>query len=489
MQLFASSITIDRKSSQPIYSQLVEKLMQLIKSGALSSGYRVLSTRALAQALKVHRKTVVRAYDDLLAQGWFESIPGDGTFVSRKLPELKPRKLTEERKVVNDTAKVAGFDVHPALHLQRKVVKIDARYHLDDGYPDTRIAPMKELSRAYQTQFRSKNTYNRLGYGDSKGSIILRETLSTYLNETRGLQTIAQNILITRGTVMGLYLVSTGLLRPGDRVVVGESSWTGANMNFIQAGASLVPIPVDEHGLVIDRLEEICQRETVRLIYVTSHHHYPTTVALRADRRLQLLQLSEKYGFIIFEDDYDFDFHYQNKPLLPLASADRAGMVLYCGSFNKSIAPGIRVGYLVGAENVISHLALLRRIIDRQGDIVLENAMAELLQLGIIQRHLRKAVRIYRERRDLFCTLLNLHLKSKISFQVPDGGLAVWVVFQPGFDLALFSATALKNDIFINDGSGQSINGTIPNALRLGFASCNPEELEYIVQKIATIMS
>lgn len=488
MQPLASLIDIDRAKSIPMYVQLSDQLTGLIRKGILQSGHKLLSSRALAEALKVHRKTVVRAYDDLLAQGWLESASGDGTYVNKHLPEIKPRGFAENTKPVNSAAKTAGFSLTNVPHLHRKVNKLESPYHLDDGYPDMRLAPLKDLSRAYQTQLRAKNVYGRLGYGDPKGSPLLREELSIYLNETRGLKTTPRNILITRGTVMGLYLVSTALLKLGDQVVVGDSSWTGANTNFVQAGASLITIPVDEHGLVIDRLAEICEEQPIRLVYVTSHHHYPTTVALRADRRLRLLELSEIYGFIIFEDDYDFDFHYQNKPLLPLASADQSGMVLYCGSFNKTIASGIRVGYLIGAENVIEHLALLRRIIDRQGDIMLENAMAELIRLGIIQRHLRKAVRIYRERRDIFCKLLDQYFKHKLNFRTPEGGLAVWAVFDPSVNLVAFSNSAFKKGIYINDGSGQTIIGKSPNAIRLGFASCNTDELEHIIKTLTQII-
>lgn len=488
MQPLASLIIINRTAAQPVYLQVMDQLMLLIKNGTLSPGYRLLSTRSLAEALSVHRKTIVRAYEDLLAQGWLQTATGDGTFVSTQLPEPMTRKLAKGKALSTDPAEIAGFTIPLAEHLQRKVIKINTSYHLDDGYPDMRIAPLQDLSRAYQTQLRSNNAYSRLGYSDPKGSLSFREILSGYLNETRGLKTTAENILITRGTIMGLYLASTALLKPGDYVVVGESSWTAANTNFVQAGAKLLTIPVDEYGLVIDRLEEICCQKKIRLIYATSHHHYPTTVALRADRRLKLLKLSETYGFIIFEDDYDYDFHYQNKPLLPLASADKAGMVLYCGSFNKSIAPGIRVGYLVGSKNVIASVTLLRRIIDRQGDIMLENAMAELLQLGIIQRHLRKAIRLYRDRRDLFCNLLNLHLKDKVIFRVPEGGLAVWTLFDQSINISLLSAAALKKDIYLNDGSGQNISGDLPNAIRLGFASCNTEELEYIVKTLGEII-
>jgi len=197
------------------------------------------------------------------------------------------------------------------------------------------------------------------------------------------------------------------------------------------------------------------------------------------------LQLAEKYGFAIFEDDYDFDFHYQSKPLMPLASADHAGMVLYCGSFTKAISPGFRVGYLIGPENVIAHFAQIRRIIDRQGDTVLENAMAELLQNGIIQRHLRKSLRIYKQRRDFFCELMKDKLGSYVNFQIPDGGMAVWTKFEENINLTLLAERALKRDLYFSNGN---FHGT-GNYTRLGFASSNMDELEKSIGVLSELLS
>lgn len=327
-----------------------------------------------------------------------------------------------------------------------------------------------------------------MGYADTQGSLALREQLSTHLNITRALNITADNILITRGSVMGLYLACTSLLKRGDRVVAGSPGWLGADTNFAQAGADLIKIPVDEFGIRVAELEQICSKKTVRLVYVTSHHHYPTTVSLRADRRIQLLRLSEKYGFIIFEDDYDYDFHYLNKPLLPLASADQQGTVLYCGSFTKTISPAFRVGYLVGPVNVIQHLAKLRRIVDRQGDEMLENAIAELLQDGIIQRHLRKSLRIYRQRRDMLCDLLRTELNDYLQFEVPDGGMSVWTCFDQKINLEKLALEAKKKDLYFSDGRIHHTPLNQQNATRLGFASSSIIELEQSTNILAGLL-
>lgn len=527
MQPFATLLTIDKAGQQPVYLQIAGRLTSLIIDGTLKPGYRLSSTRQLAELLSVHRKTVVRAYDELLAQGWLESQTGSGTYVARHLPENKPQRLgagaAGERAdrvraagpqadgsraagaqadaagwradgvraagpLPAGPAQIAGFAFEAAPHLDREDVYYPFTYHLDDGFPDARLAPLNDLARAYRAQLLTGRPYNRLGYGDPRGASLLREVLSPYLNETRGLKTTAENLLIVRGTMMGLYLISMGLIRPGDLVVTGETTYSGAVTNLTHAGARLVRIGVDEHGMQVDELDRLCSRHPVRLVYITSHHHYPTTVALRPDRRLQLLRLSEKYGFIILEDDYDYDFHYLNKPHLPLAAADQAGMVLYCGSFTKAISPGIRVGYLAGSENVIRHLGKLRRFIDRQGDTLLENAMAALLQNGIVQRHLRKTLRVYRERRNAFCGLLQSEMGNYVNFQVPEGGMAVWTRFDTGIDLAGLAARAIKKDLYFSNGQIHNLPEKNWNATRLGFASASIPELEKSVEILLKLL-
>lgn len=475
---YKSLLSVSKDSKEPIYQQITNQFTHLIRNGMLKSGQQILSSRALSDVLGVHRKTVIMALDELLAQGWLETKQGSGTFVAKNLPEMKPQKLKDSKDV---SIKKAGFSFESKPILQREVIKASDKLHLDDGFPDPRLAPLLELSRAYRSNLIHGNAYVKLGYGDTKGSLWLRQELAKYLNESRGLKITSDNILIVRGTIMAMYLLTTAFVKAGDIVVVSEMTWASAKINFQHAGANILTIPTDENGIMVDVLEEICQKHTVRLIYITSHHDYPTTVTLKADRRIKLLKLAEKYRFIIFEDDYDYDCHYQSKPLLPLASADEVGVVLYSGSFTKSISPAFRVGYLVAPEEVIEHLSHFRRIIDRQGDSMLENAIAELLQEGIIQKHLRKSLREYRERRDFFSELLSQKLKNEVSFQIPEGGMSVWTKFDKRIDLVKTAEKALKNGLYFSNGTQHNLPDRNINATRLGFASSSVEELEKCV--------
>lgn len=473
-------LTIDRASATPVFLQLSDQLARHIQAGTLVAGQRLPGSRQLAAQLGLHRQTVVAAYEEGLAQGWLMSRAGSGTFVAGPIDRHRPQGLGPMLPRP-DPARQPGYVLTTRPHLTRPVLSSPGGLRLDDGFPDVRLAPVDALSRAYRSYFRWGNPQHHFGYGDTKGHPLLREQLARHLNETRGLRATAEQVLITRGSIMGMHLSCQVLLRPGDGVVVGDTHWAGATMNARQAGATVVSIPVDQHGLDVAALAEYCAHSPVRLVCVTPHHHYPTTVTLRPDRRLQLLQLAEQYGFAILEDDYDYDFHYLSRPILPLASADRAGMVVYVGSLTKSIAPAFRIGYVVGPADLIDELARLRRIIDRQGDPMLEFAVAQLLKSGDLARHFRKALRTYAARRDQFCTLLGAALPSVVEFQKPAGGLAVWAMFDPALDMEALAERAGRAGLFMASGIGHNPPGQRLNGTRLGFASSNEAELEQAV--------
>ncbi|MGM5629825.1 PLP-dependent aminotransferase family protein [Apibacter raozihei] len=390
-----SQLKLDKYANTSLYIQLSDYIIDGIKQGKLLPGYKLPSTRRLSELLNINRITVSKAFQELEQQGWMESFIGKGSFISSSLPQLSNYEFSPGN---SDFLKHSGFKISKNISIDSHYPVINSRLRLDDGFPDLRLSPIKELTKAYQNQSNSRKFYFQYGtYSTPSGSLILRKSLSEYLNYSRALQTTENNILTVKGTTMGIHLVCSGLLEPGDCVVMENPGWKRAEDNFKFFKAEILKVSVDTYGLSTEELENICIRKKIRLVYVTSHHQYPTTVTLRMDRRLELIRLSEKYKFILFEDDYDFDFHYKQKPLQPLASLDKHGMVIYCGSFSKILAPVFRLGYLVASENVIEHLTKIRLITDRQGDYVLENAMAELIDEGIIQRYLRKAVKIYKE--------------------------------------------------------------------------------------------
>ncbi len=201
---------------------------------------------------------------------------------------------------------------------------------------------------------------------------------------------------------------------------------------------------------------------------------------------MRLLELAAKYGFAILEDDYDYDFHYTSSPILPLASADYYGSVIYVGSFCKTIAPGIRIGFMVAPQNLIQQAVRLRRIIDRQGEHLLEEGMANLLKNGDITRHLKKANKIYHERRDMMCDLLQHHLGQYVSFKIPDGGFAIWMRYLKGIKPKTVAEKAAAMGLAVSGGKDYYFDPAQESEhIRIGFASMNFKELEQATETLA----
>lgn len=203
---------------------------------------------------------------------------------------------------------------------------------------------------------------------------------------------------------------------------------------------------------------------------------------------MQLLCLAEEHKFAILEDDYDFDYHYDSGPVLPLASADTHGMVVYMGSLSKSLAPAFRVGFVIAPENLIEEMARLRRVIDLQGDTVLEKAIAELFLDGEIQRHQKKATKIYHARRDYFAALLKHRFGDIINFQVPSGGMAIWTQFDKRYNLQEIAMEVREKELFLSSGRYFNPEGKNLNATRMGFASLTFDEMEEAVDILEKVV-
>ncbi|MBC8151898.1 MAG: PLP-dependent aminotransferase family protein [Bacteroidetes bacterium] len=481
---FKTLLPLDRQLSTSLAAQIANGLISCIRQGLLAPASALPGTRRLSTLLGVHRQTVVAAFDELAAQGWIEQRPSKGAFVSGQLPNVTPQPLTGP--AIRRVADTTGYSFRKSQLLAQPVLRSGHIPGFDDGLPDVRLAPLDTLARTYRAVSRRGFQQHLLGYADTNGSLFLRQQLSGYLHDSRGVPASAAHIFTTRGSVMAIYLLAQILLEPGDVVAVGQTNYRTADLIFQDRRADLRRVAVDNHGLDVDNLAQLCRTQRVRLVYITSHHHYPTTVTLSADRRMRLLQLAEQHGFVILEDDYDYDFHYASSPILPLASADTHGMVVYVGSLSKSIAPAFRVGYVVAPPDLIEELGYRRRIIDRQGDTILEQAIAELFDEGDLYRHLKKAQWVYHQRRDSFCQLLRDRLGHVIDFDAPEGGMAVWAHFDDRIDLTDLATRCHRKGLYLNEGRFYSPTPGPFHHTRLGFASLTVAEMEQAVGQLVS---
>lgn len=474
----------------PLYLQLESEIIQLICRGLLKPGQALPPSRELAQSLQINRKTVVKTYEELNSQGWVETRDRSGVYVSSNLPDTAVRRISQNsEKLIRSQRPAYSMVNRPAdivtatgPNMGINAVEIPTPlYKIDDGFPDPRIAPIEEMVREYRRFGKGRLAEQFLMYGPEHGSYRLRVELANFLNKTRGMQVSEKEILITKGTQMAIYLSIQLLIRPGDRVFVPEPGYRDANEAFLLAGAKLTFIPVDNDGMDIDRIEQLCKNKLIpKMIYIIPHHHRPTTVTLSAERRMRLMNLAREYRFALLEDDYDFDYHFSSNPLLPLASLDTGGHIIYVGSFCKSIAPGIRIGFMVAPEVVINEAAAIRKLIDRQGEQLLEEAIAELLYTGDISRHMKKSHKIYQERLENSCRLLQEQLGAYLTFERPHGGLAIWATYRKDISARAVAQKAGKLGLRVSDGSNYFFqpNTVKPdNFIRIGYCSLNETEM------------
>ncbi|WP_139975372.1 PLP-dependent aminotransferase family protein [Ochrobactrum sp. CGA5] len=478
------SLQLDRTGTLSLYRQLETQIVNEICRGRLRPGMALPGSRELAARLGVNRKTVSLAYDELVAQGWLTSNPMRGTFVA----ERDPAETIWRSPAPLDTS--AGTVPHYSVYGGKQAVPVvlsgGPPGSFDDGLPDPRILPINELGRAYRSALLKEAHLMRLGYGDPRGSLELRSAITRMLNAERGLSVTEDNICVTRGSQMAIYLATKILTRPGDSVGLEQLSYPPGFHAFASHGVKIVPLRVDEYGLDIDHLEEVCRKTAIRSIYLTPHHHFPTTVTLPPARRLRLLSIAEQYRFSIIEDDYDHDFNFDNKPLLPMAGFAPA-KVVYIGSFSKILSPHLRLGYIVASEKTIEAISEQIVLLDRQGDQVSELAVAKLLEQGDVSRHVRRALSIYRERRDRFGDLLADMLGDRIAFQRPNGGLAYWIDLNRDDFGRLERSVALGLRVL----TSQQLQ-TAPQerlGMRLGFASKNCEELAEALRVLKDVLA
>ncbi|HXI27002.1 MAG TPA: PLP-dependent aminotransferase family protein [Vicinamibacterales bacterium] len=477
-------LEIDRSGPLPPFLQIARALTDDIRRGRLRPGDRLPGTRDLAAALRVHRNTIVAAFAELVAQGWLEAFQGAGTFVVRTLPEPPASAAHSNERARRDTPRRAGFTLASGPDAYRPPVLPRGTLNLSSGAPDARLVPAAAIGRAVRRVL-ARRSAALLTYGDPEGHPALRTALAAMLSATRALPVGADEVVVTRGSQMALSLVARALAGPGDVVAVESLGYRPAWEAFRAAGARVVAVPIDGDGIDVGALAALRRKTRVRAVYVTPHHQYPTTVTLTAARRLELLALARRERIAIVEDDYDHEFHFDGRPVLPLASADPARVVVYIGTLSKVLAPGIRLGYVAAPPDVVERLAAIRSLLDIQGDHAMEAAIAALIEDGEVQRHVARARRIYADRRDILAAAIARTLGDRAQFTIASGGMALWVRFTAPVDVERWARRSAERGVWWHTGKRYAFDRRPSPFARFSFAWLNERELHEAVRRLA----
>lgn len=466
---------IEDRAEKTLFSKLAHLITTEILSGRLGKGVMLPGSRSLAKELEINRKTVQTVYEDLEAQGWLVSKPRKGTFVSDVFPDaersiqpIQPRDIVQQNTHLTINPPAAKFAI------------------ANDGVPDTRLIPYELFSRAYR-QALIKVTQNQyMGYGDPQGTLEFRLALQQMLSMERFMSVSIANIAVVRGSQMGIFLASRALPKKQGVIVVEELCYPPALKAFNSNGYEVIRVKLDDHGLVTDHLEQILKNHAVAAVYTTPHHQYPTTVSMSMSRRLKLLELSNIWDFYIIEDDYDHEFHYDSRPMPPLASLPQSEQVIHIGSLSKVFAPGIRLGYVVATDSMIQNMVDDILLIDRQGNTITEIALANLMHSGEIKRHIRKMKKIYQLRRNHAAAEFLRVFGQQISLNIPAGGMAIWIRFCQAFNLEeSLKLRTLNLEIEANF----SEKGNFSQHIRFGFGALSEHEITASVENLHRVLN
>lgn len=484
---YKNLLIIDKNSHVAVFKQIALQFIRLIQEGKLLPGTSLPSTRNLAFDLELHRKTVTAAYDSLVSEDWVDSIPRKGFVVSPNLPVVRPRTYHKGRIAAYETdpgfeyEDFSDFSYAPVSPKKSDII-------IDDGLPDITLLPTEAIFKEYRKTL-NYPALKKLSLGwELEGTLEYRNALCEFLNVTRGIDINVKNLLTTRGAQMAIYVAASLIIKPGDKVIVGEPNYLFASMLFKKLGAELIKVPVDNYGMCTEVIEEKLKTNTIRLIYVIPHHHHPTTVTMSVERRNHLLQLIKKYQVAVIEDDYDYDFQFQYDPYLPLASGDHDGNIIYIGSLTKVLGTPFRLGYIVAAEKFVQTAAKKRTLIDLKGDVINEQVVSGLIKSGELTRLIQKANKLYRRRCHFLADVLSSQLGNVAEFTRPSGGMAMWLRFNSDFQLTKILEKASTHGIKVAGSVYDKGSNAHYNAFRFGFGSLNEDELEKSIEIFKTVI-
>lgn len=469
----------------PLYAQLTRSLRNAILRGDLRNGLRLPGTRKVARDIGVSRNIVIMAFDQLAVEGYLDPRVGSGTYVAATNPDrhlASGKKGSDLETTWIPSLSPAGLRLVDAaregLSLARR------RSQVEHNFEYGLVAPDALSQKRWQRLLRDSVCKDSFDYGHPAGEPELREAIASHLNSHRGLSVNSRQVVVVAGSQQALDLIARLFVSPGDKVIVEEPQYQGARQAFVAAGAELLPIAVDGHGLPVP--ESVSD---ARLAYVTPSHQFPTGVVMPAHRRFELIRWAATTRTLLVEDDYDSEFRYDTHPLQALAGLGGKAPVVYLGTFAKSLFPGLRLGYLVAPTQLAEQFTHAKWLADRSCPVPLQRALARFMVDGDYQRHLRRMRRCYSSSRRVLVDSLAQHFGTRIVIQGAEAGihLVIWFPGLPSTREQELVAAALKVGCAVYPISGYYIEPAQRECpgLIMGYSGLQSEAIEAGVQQLA----
>jgi GntR family transcriptional regulator/MocR family aminotransferase len=471
-----------------LYRALYTHIRSAILSGELKGGMKLPSTRALADELNLSRNTVLNAYRQLLAEGYLESNEGSGTFVAQVLPEYL---LTAPGKQMAENSEPIDQETEQPVFSERAKAQIAASHPPSNGklprpFLPEGIAldmfPFELWTRLVVRQARHLPV-NTFTYQDSAGYRPLREAIAAHVAVSRQVHCKPEQIMIVSGSQGALDLASRMIINAGDPVWMEDPGYHGALGAFLGSGASVIPVPVDDEGLIVDIGIE--RAPWAKLVYLTPSHQFPLGVTMSLSRRLKLLEWARQADAYILEDDYDSEFRFAKRPLASLQGLDEADRVIYIGTFSKVLFPSLRIGYMILPPALIDPFLKVRRIIDIHAPILEQAVLADFIAEGHFTRHLRRMRTLYAERRN---ALLEAAKDLPLEIFSAEAGIHCISWLPNGIDDIIMAEKASEYDLELVAVSKFCIEPPKRKGLLLGYGGYSVPEIHEGIHRLGALL-
>lgn len=456
-------IDIQRNNGSSLTKQIVLAVVDHIRSGFLKEGEKMPSIRALSKQLGVSLMTVVKAYEELEKEGLLYSVQGKGTFI---------RKFTIDASVVHPGDNLLDWQLSIQDYLPRSQFPhfhiVPKKIHLSSSMIDPELLPIGHLELEMQQMIRGNGMFFAR-YGEVQGDMQLREAMQSYLYK-RGVSTVSENLLITSGSQQGINLIARTFVGHGDVIVLEAPTYPGAIDIFRGRGVTVLPVPVDDEGMRVEILQQICNTYRPKIIYTIPTFHNPTGTVMPSKRRRQLLDIAQSMQCLIVEDDPWSEMYYDQKPPAPIKSMDEFGHVIYLKGLSKMLAPGCRIGVVAASGSIFKRLLAAKANTDLGSPLITQKLVFPFIQSPKMTAHMDKLRTALKARRDLVVDLLSSHCPDGVTWSIPAGGPNIWIHLPSWMKSHHILSEAKKKEISFLPGSACFPVEYEHNHLRISFS-------------------
>src|SRR5699024_2049736 len=464
---------------KPKYQVIVDYMKEKISKGEWAIGSQIPSQRNLAKIFEVNRSTVITALEELMADGLIKGIAGKGTIVTNNTWTLMGNELS------NNWNENIALGIHePSRSIVQKINEAESNSNLiqlSKGELSPELFPLKEMKSVIQ---KVSNQLIPFGYEEPKGNIKLRQAISHYL-KMRGMNVSPSSILVVSGALQALHLISIGLLKKGSTVFLEEPSYLYSLTVFQSAGMELKGLPMDNEGIMINYIHPT-NKKGKNILYTIPSFHNPTGKLMGNKRREKLIEYCVSEQLPIIEDDIYHDLWIDNPPPEPLKARDHHGNVLYLGSLSKTLSPGLRIDWIVSSESVINRLADLKMQSDYGSSTLSQLVATEWLSSGLYDQHLENVRKQLWIRRKIALDLLEKYLSYYASWDIPKGGLFIWIKIKAPFKVRRIFEKALSKGVLLNPGSIYSEQ--TGQFIRLSYGYASLDEIKKGILQLSEII-